>query len=719
MHKKKNFKRLYAIFAVILLTIQLFGGYNYTAVYASDEAVETYDSSTQAEWQSAIMNALDTAAAARNGMVTLDFRNMNISVSDTQADTVKDYINNLAVNNRKYSWIEAYKTYCNGYKDNIYWVYVYVREEYIDSSNNILKDKAASDYDIIQQRIKNGETKTIIYERIESGFKKFRNTSHSKYRTNIELYLADLHISSGEHIEEDISAMLNQNPEYAVLLLDSGSSPVCSLVNGYVTRYSISLKSDCLTDDGMIDYNAVYDKYFAYRKRTASLTGQLNDMSELEKVLAIHEWVVRECDYDYANYLNGAIPNESYYPDGVLNKGLAVCNGYMLTMTKLLTENGVACYNVSSKSMNHGWNIVKVDGKYYHVDSTWDDWGKNDTYLGRGYTRYFLRSDNEFTSYLEHKDWVLREGGSNLPVCDNSGSYPGYIFRNATLSSGSVYIDEIRSFSYYNNYWYYIKYNGYKSIQDENNDYKFVRKYSLMRSKIDGTEETEVFNNDELNYDGMVNQFIYGNYMYLATEHNIYKINMKNMSDRQVMFSLKSDNSEGTFDRIAIKNDTLIVMTTNDVKQQLDIAEHGTINLSSDSYNMNEDDTQKLDYSYNSEYGNKVLFLSDNPDVVKVDQNGNITAVSHGTAIVYAQVDDVVKTCTVNVAAKFKYGDANGDGKIDSKDAVVLKKYLAGYKDLNINTEACDVNLDGEVTSVDAVRLLKYLAGYNVELGAA
>ncbi len=64
-----------------------------------------------------------------------------------------------------------------------------------------------------------------------------------------------------------------------------------------------------------------------------------------------------------------------------------------------------------------------------------------------------------------------------------------------------------------------------------------------------------------------------------------------------------------------------------------------------------------------------------------------------------------------------KYGDANKDGIVNSSDAVLMKKYLAGYKDLEINLEACDVNLDGVVTSADVVLVLKKLAGYDVVLG--
>ncbi len=62
-------------------------------------------------------------------------------------------------------------------------------------------------------------------------------------------------------------------------------------------------------------------------------------------------------------------------------------------------------------------------------------------------------------------------------------------------------------------------------------------------------------------------------------------------------------------------------------------------------------------------------------------------------------------------------GDINEDEQVNTKDAVLLKKYLAGYTGLNINTEAADVNGDNKIDSKDAVRLLRHLAGYEVKLG--
>ncbi len=67
--------------------------------------------------------------------------------------------------------------------------------------------------------------------------------------------------------------------------------------------------------------------------------------------------------------------------------------------------------------------------------------------------------------------------------------------------------------------------------------------------------------------------------------------------------------------------------------------------------------------------------------------------------------------------SEVKYGDVNGDGDIDSSDAVLLKKHLAQVTGLDINEKACDVNADGTLDVQDAIILLKHLAGMNVTLG--
>ena len=60
-------------------------------------------------------------------------------------------------------------------------------------------------------------------------------------------------------------------------------------------------------------------------------------------------------------------------------------------------------------------------------------------------------------------------------------------------------------------------------------------------------------------------------------------------------------------------------------------------------------------------------------------------------------------------------GDVTGDGVIDTRDALRLKKHLAGM-DAPIVWQNADVTGDNDVTLADLLRLMKYLAGMQVEL---
>ena len=60
-------------------------------------------------------------------------------------------------------------------------------------------------------------------------------------------------------------------------------------------------------------------------------------------------------------------------------------------------------------------------------------------------------------------------------------------------------------------------------------------------------------------------------------------------------------------------------------------------------------------------------------------------------------------------------GDVTGDGVIDTRDALRLKKHLAGM-DAPIVWQNANVTGDNDVTLADLLRLMKYLAGMQVEL---
>ena len=102
------------------------------------------------------------------------------------------------------------------------------------------------------------------------------------------------------------------------------------------------------------------------------------EMTEREKELAIHNYIVNNSKYDLRLF-SGNMPNESYLDYGVLINGVGVCDSYAKAMYRLLNTAGIECIYVAGDAddgneiIPHAWNIVKIEGKLYHLDATWDD----------------------------------------------------------------------------------------------------------------------------------------------------------------------------------------------------------------------------------------------------------------------------------------------------------------------------------------------------------
>lgn len=99
------------------------------------------------------------------------------------------------------------------------------------------------------------------------------------------------------------------------------------------------------------------------------------NMSEFEKAKTIHDYIIMNVDYDYANYLNDTIPSQSYTALGVFKYKTAVCAGYAKAFQLMCQLAGLECtYIVGDTPQGaHAWNQIKIDGKWYNADITWDD----------------------------------------------------------------------------------------------------------------------------------------------------------------------------------------------------------------------------------------------------------------------------------------------------------------------------------------------------------
>lgn len=91
-------------------------------------------------------------------------------------------------------------------------------------------------------------------------------------------------------------------------------------------------------------------------------------MSSLEKALVLHDYLIQN-----TQYLEDESKEYRYSEWGVFVKGKANCQGYSLAYGILMQEAGIPVRYVVSEKMLHMWNQIKIGGKWYHVDVTWDD----------------------------------------------------------------------------------------------------------------------------------------------------------------------------------------------------------------------------------------------------------------------------------------------------------------------------------------------------------
>ncbi len=137
--------------------------------------------------------------------------------------------------------------------------------------------------------------------------------------------------------------------------------------------------------------------------------------TEYDKAKNIHDWIILNYDYAYSDTYN----SKSHSAYGMLTNGRGVCSAYTLLFDALCRAAGLKTrivfsektYAVTSSTFNlHCWNMVEVDGKWYHTDVTWDD----QPHLGNGIVyNYFLKSSDYFlkNSHL----WDDRADGVGTP----------------------------------------------------------------------------------------------------------------------------------------------------------------------------------------------------------------------------------------------------------------------------------------------------------------
>lgn len=210
---------------------------------------------------------------------------------------------------------------------------------------------------------------------------------NDSYQSAVEAYVYDnpeIFYLDTTHLYLNVETTVRGNYTTYRVYIDNGKQP------SYLTE----------TFDSADEVNQTIEELESAREQILSnATGD-----DYEDIRMVHDYLV-----DHIEYETTLSKPEIFSIYGALINQEAVCEGYAKTFQYLVEGLDIPCLLISGRAPNpdgelenHAWNYVKLDGRWYAVDVTWDDPVVDDT-LTAGLTkwtyqtRYFLKGEESFS----------------------------------------------------------------------------------------------------------------------------------------------------------------------------------------------------------------------------------------------------------------------------------------------------------------------------------
>ena len=242
-------------------------------------------------------------------------------------------------------------------------------------------------------RLQNSTALLYAYDRIAAGVE--------SSKTDISVYNGTDRITDTE-IKTVFDAYRRDYPEH--FWIGNNYSYSYNLGTGNVINVTPNyIMSGSALEKAKTDFSA------AVSDMVRSISGS---MSEYDREKLLHDRLAEKVVYDGSN-------THAHSAYGALVQGKAVCEGYAKAFQVVLRRAGIQSFLITGSSVNpstgksegHAWNAVRIDGKYYHVDVTWDDQGDNLFYA------YF----NKSTAAIR-EDHTIDEPAYALPACTSEAA---------------------------------------------------------------------------------------------------------------------------------------------------------------------------------------------------------------------------------------------------------------------------------------------------------
>ena len=124
--------------------------------------------------------------------------------------------------------------------------------------------------------------------------------------------------------------------------------------------------------------------------------------SDYSKALWLHDWLLEQLDYDNSLKWSSA--------ESALTRSSGTCQAYERAYAKLLSAAGIENAETRDTYDGHTWNAMKLDGKWYQVDCTWDDSSENYYNFNRTHLYFALSDDLMAIAHQGHNKIYTVEG---------------------------------------------------------------------------------------------------------------------------------------------------------------------------------------------------------------------------------------------------------------------------------------------------------------------
>ena len=245
--------------------------------------------------------------------------------------------------------------------------------------------------------------------------------------------LSSFQITEKEFAEKyDIWRLLDENPAIAYIKNYTWQS-----VNGIVAE--ITFEYESIPSDYKILLEQAVDSAIGSIKENLQ-----EDYLQAELVCAINDYIAIQCQYAFEP--DGVTPdNNASGAYSALVDSRAVCDGYSNAFTLIAQQFGLDVKKISGLSEpgdnSHAWNLVKVDGQWYHVDVTWND--PIPDMPGKARHDYLLLSDGAISKQRDGSQQYHASWDADAPKANDARYEDAFwIYEDTAISFKTMHFDE-------------------------------------------------------------------------------------------------------------------------------------------------------------------------------------------------------------------------------------------------------------------------------------